>query len=123
MSDKRKVEVEESSEYDNYLGEVDDSSLPTTLGEFMGEEKGTNEEVDLDSWRSHWKQMPSYTQEHNKAYKQVIMSFRTKADYDDFQKLIGQRLTDKTKSAWHPHLDVTANSLLRWMDCETPSDE
>jgi len=27
-------------------------------------------------------------------------------------------LTKKTKSAWHPHLDVTANSLLRWMDEE-----
>jgi len=25
-------------------------------------------------------------------------------------------MTEKTKSAWHPHLDVTANSLLRWME-------
>ena len=116
--DKRKVEVKESAEYDNYLGEVDDSSLPTTLGEFMGEKKGTNDEVDLDSWRSHWKQMPAFTQEHNEPYKKVIMSFRTKEDYEDFQKKIGQRLTEKTKSAWHPHLDVTANSLLRWMEEE-----
>jgi hypothetical protein len=46
------------------------------------------------------------------------MSFRNQEDYEDFQKRIGQRLTKKTKSAWHPHLDVTANSLLRWMDEE-----
>jgi succinate dehydrogenase flavin-adding protein (antitoxin of CptAB toxin-antitoxin module) len=46
------------------------------------------------------------------------MSFRTKEDYEDFQKKIGQRLTEKTKSTWHPLLDVTANSLLRWMDEE-----
>ena len=116
--DKRKVEVKESAEYDNYLGEVDDSSLPSTLGEFMGEDKGVNEEVDIDSWRSHWKGMPSYTQEHNRAYKQVIMSFRNQEDYEEFQKLIVQRMTAKTKSAWHPHLDVTANSLLRWMEDE-----
>ncbi len=120
MADKEKlkVEVKESSDYDNYLGkEVDDSSLPSTLGEFMGE-KGINTEVDVDVWRSHWKQMPSYTQENNQAYKQVLMSFRNQEDYEDFQKRIGQRLTKKTKSAWHPHLDVTANSLLRWMDEE-----
>ena len=116
-NEKRKVEVNESAEYDNYLGEVKDESLPTTLGSFMEDgESGINEEVNIEEWRKHWKNMPSYTQEHNKPYTQVIMSFRTKEDYDDFQKRIGQRLTDKTKSAWHPHLDVTANSLLRWME-------
>ena len=51
-NEKLKVEVKESSDYDNYLGkEVDDSSLPSTLGEFMGE-KGINTEVDVDVWRS-----------------------------------------------------------------------
>ena len=116
---KRKVEVKESAEYDNYLGEVKDESLPTTLGSFMEDgESGINEEVDIEEWRKHWKNMPSYTQEANEPYKKVIMAFRTKEDYEDFQKLIGQKLTEKTKSAWHPHLDVTANSLLRWMDEE-----
>lgn len=114
---KRKVEVEESAGYDNYLGEVDDSSLPTTLDGFMDGEK-INTEVDIDSWRAHWKQMPAYTQEENKAFKQIIMSFRTKEDYEDFQVKLGQRMTVKTKSAWYPHLDVTANSLLRWMEDE-----
>jgi len=117
--EKRKVEVKESAEYDNYLGEVKDESLPTTLGSFMEDgEEGITKEVDIDQWRKHWKNMPSYTQEANPTYKQVIMSFRTKEDYEDFQKKIGQRLTEKTKSAWHPHLDVTANSLLRWMEEE-----
>ena len=121
MSDKekRKVEVKESAEYDNYLGEVDDDTLPTSLGSFMEDgESGINTEVDIDQWRKHWKNMPSYTQEANEPYKKVIMAFRTKEDYEDFQKKIGQKLTEKTKSAWHPHLDVTANSLLRWMDEE-----
>ena len=120
MKKERKVEVKESADYDNYLGEVkDDSSLPTSLGSFMEDgEDGINEEADIEQWRKHWKNMPAFTQEEKKAYKQVIMSFRTKEDYEDFQKKIGQRLTEKTKSTWHPLLDVTANSLLRWMDEE-----
>tara|TARA_B110000881_G_C18527253_1_gene490960 strand:+ start:353 stop:841 length:489 start_codon:yes stop_codon:yes gene_type:complete len=113
---QREVEVEESAEYDNYLGDVDDSSLPTTLDGFMGEGKtGINTEVDIDGWRSHWKQMPAYTQEPNEPFKKVIMAFRTKEDYEEFQNLISQKMTLKTKSAWHPALDKTANSLSRWM--------
>jgi hypothetical protein len=120
MKKERKVEVKESADYDNYLGEVkDDSSLPTSLGSFMEDgEDGITEEADIEQWRKHWKNMPAFTQENNQAYKQILMSFRTKEDYEDFQKKIGQRLTEKTKSTWHPLLDVTANSLLRWMDEE-----
>jgi hypothetical protein len=120
MVKKLKVEVKESADYDNYLGEVkDDSSLPTSLGSFMEDgEDGITEEADIEQWRKHWKNMPAFTQENNQAYKQILMSFRTKEDYEDFQKKIGQRLTEKTKSTWHPLLDVTANSLLRWMDEE-----
>jgi hypothetical protein len=43
------------------------------------------------------------------------MAFRTKEDYEEFQNLISQKMTLKTKSAWHPALDKTANSLSRWM--------
>ena len=119
MAKKLKVEVKESTDYDNYLGEVTDESLPTSLGAFMeGGESSINDEADIEQWRKHWKNMPSFTQEAKDTYKQVIMSFRNKEDFEDFQKKIGQRLTEKTKSAWHPHLDVTANSLLRWMEEE-----
>lgn len=113
--DKLKVEIEEQSEYENYLGDNIDTSHVNTLEGFMGEDTNTVKEVDLDSWRAHWKQMPDYTNETNKPYKRVIMGFRTKEDYEEFQKLIGQKMTDKTKSAWHPALDKTANSLMRWM--------
>jgi hypothetical protein len=119
MAKKLKVEVKESSDYDNYLGEVKDESLPTSLGAFMEDgEDGINDEADIEEWRKHWKSMPSFTQEEKKTYKQVIMSFRNEEDFQDFQEKIGQKLTMKTKSAWHPHLDVTANSLLRWMEEE-----
>lgn len=115
---KRKVETEETTEYDNFIGEVDSSSKPSTLGEFMGEDTGFQSDVDLDAWRQHWKGMPSFKNDHNEPYKRIQMSFRTKEDYEEFQKLIGQKMTEKTKSAWHPKLDITANSLTRWMEDE-----
>ena len=120
MNDKKlKIETKESAEYDNYLGEVKDESLPTSLGSFMEDgEEGINEEADIEEWRKHWKNMPSFTQEPNEPYCRVIMTFRNKEDFEDFQKKIGQRLTEKTKTAWHPQLDITANSLLRWMEEE-----
>lgn len=31
----------------------------------------------------------------------------------EFAKIIEQTLTDKTKSIWHPKLDITKNSLMR----------
>ena len=43
------------------------------------------------------------------------MHFRTESDYKDFAKLINQNISNKTKSIWHPALDRTQNSLLRWV--------
>jgi hypothetical protein len=117
MSDEKKSLVEESSGYDNFIGEVDSKSLPSTLGGFMGENSDI-EDVDIEEWRKHWNQMPSFNQEDNPPYKKLIVSFRTEADYLEFQTLISQKMTSKTKTVWHPHLDKTANSLLRWMEAE-----
>jgi len=41
--------------------------------------------------------------------------FRCEEDYREFQELIGQRMTIKTKSIWHPVLDKKANTLLRYV--------
>ena len=55
MAKKLKVEVKESADYDNYLGEVKDESLATSLGSFMEDgEDGINEEADIEQWRKHW---------------------------------------------------------------------
>jgi hypothetical protein len=115
MSEK----VKESGEYDNFLGEVDDNSVPATLSEFLGEDDGiTVGDVDIDKWTNHWNQMPEYKQEDNPAYMKVIVRFRNKEDYEEFQKMIGQNMTEKTKSIWHPQLDRTGNALLRWIEDE-----
>jgi hypothetical protein len=46
--------------------------------------------------------MPEFVQEKKEPYKELIVRFETEEDYKNFEEIIGQRLTIKTKSIWHP---------------------
>jgi 23S rRNA A2030 N6-methylase RlmJ len=58
--------------------------------------------------------------EDNPAYKKLIISFRTKEDYDEFvektAKILDQTMTQKTKTIWYPALSRDENSLKRWIE-------
>lgn len=49
-----------------------------------------------------WRGMPEFVQKEIKPFKELIIRFENETDYDDFQILIKQKLTNKTKSIWHP---------------------
>ncbi len=49
-----------------------------------------------------WIGMPEFEQDNLNPKKQIIVSFATEADRESFSKLIGQKLTEKTKSIWYP---------------------
>jgi len=49
-----------------------------------------------------WVGMPEFVQNKKEPYKTLIVRFETEKDYNDFAKLIEQKLTPKTKSIWHP---------------------
>lgn len=49
-----------------------------------------------------WVGMPEFVQEKKEPFKELIIRFDTEEDYLDFQRLINQKLTNKTKSIWHP---------------------
>jgi hypothetical protein len=119
MMPEKKDIVPESSDYDNCIG-VKEQSYAKSLSEFFDddvkEKLETEAGFDEKSWKKHWIGMPEYEQEDNPPYKKIIISFRTKEDYEEFAKLIGQNLSDKTKSIWHPKLDRDANSLRRWIE-------
>ena len=53
--------------------------------------------------QSEWQQMQEFVQEKQEPFAQIIFRFETEDDLDAFAELIGQKLTGKTKSAWHPH--------------------
>lgn len=49
-----------------------------------------------------WVDMPEFEQEKKEPYAKIIFRFETEEDLDEFAELIGQKLTQKTKSSWHP---------------------
>lgn len=110
----KKPNVTESASYDNFVGKKEENTAPTLLDFF--EEDGINVPEDDKAWKKHWVGMPEFVQEDNKTYKTIQVHFRNKEDYVEFAKLIKQNLSDKTKSIWHPKLDITKNSLLRWIE-------
>jgi len=56
-----------------------------------------------DEWEFHWIGMPEFQQVRKKPVSQITVRFETQEDMDNFAELIGQKLTLKTKSIWHPH--------------------
>lgn len=47
--------------------------------------------------------MPEFVQEKQEEFSKIIVRFETEADLQDFARIIGQALTPKTKSIWHPY--------------------
>jgi hypothetical protein len=57
---------------------------------------------DLFDIYPEWVGMPEFVQEKKQVFKEVVVRFETEEDFIDFQKLINQKMTLKTKSIWHP---------------------
>ena len=74
------------------------------------------EEMEQANVFEEWKDMPEFVQEKQEPYQQIIVRFRSKEDVEDFAKLIGQPLTPKSKSIWHPFLVRGINASKRWKD-------
>lgn len=55
-----------------------------------------------EKWQKHWEGMPEFVQEKKEPYAKIIIRFDSEEDLQDFAKIIGQKLTKKTKSIWHP---------------------
>jgi hypothetical protein len=67
-------------------------------------------ELDED-WKKEWVGMPEFVQrKKGKPYAQIIFRFDNESDLQDFAKMIGQKLTKKTKSAWHPQIERGENA-------------
>jgi hypothetical protein len=49
-----------------------------------------------------WVGMPEFQQDKQEPHAKIIFRFDTEEDLQDFARLIGQKLTSKTKSSWHP---------------------
>lgn len=111
---KSKSQTKETTVYDNFINKTESPKNPSNLFDIL-EIEDPNQNDDKE-WKKHWKGMPEYEQEDKETYKTLYVHFRNKEDYEEFAKMIGQNLTEKTKSIWHPALDREANSLMRWIE-------
>jgi hypothetical protein len=57
---------------------------------------------DGDNPDKEWEGMPEFEQNDLKPAKSLIIHFETLENMNDFAKIIDQKLTEKTKSIWHP---------------------
>jgi len=53
-------------------------------------------------WETEWVDMPEFVQDKVEPYSKLVVRFDTHDDLMEFSKLIGQKLTPKTNSIWHP---------------------
>jgi len=106
--------TKETKEYDNLIGEKVETGT-FSLEELTGEKLV---EVASENWQDHWKGMPEF--EQNQAhFKKIAVKFRTEEDYNEFAKLIGQKLTPKTSGIWFPAPEGPLESIMfRWFEEE-----
>ena len=65
----------------------------------------TSDDIDEGTSKEEWVGMPEF-----------VLRFETEEDLNDFAKLIGQKLTPKTKSLWFPHKPHIKPYVRRWVD-------
>jgi len=57
-----------------------------------------------------WGGMPEFVQNKIEPYAKIIVRINSEEDLSNFSKLVGQRLTRKTKSIWYPKLSKNSYS-------------
>ena len=62
-----------------------------------------------------WTGMPEFIQEKKEPYAKIIFRFEGEEDLQEFAKMIGQKLTKKTKSSWHPFKPHRRESKMVWI--------
>jgi hypothetical protein len=67
-------------------------------------------------WKQEWKDMPEFVQGKKEPYAKIIVRFENERDLQDFAKIIGQKLTMKTKSIWHPFKSHWGGIKKIWTD-------
>lgn len=70
----------------------------------------------MNDVKEEWKDMPEFIQEADKPYTKIIVRIDSEEALQEFAALIGQKLTNKTKSIWHPKLVRGIHSKKRYVD-------
>lgn len=56
---------------------------------------------------AEWQGMPEFEQEDKTAFQSIHVHFKNQEDVNSFSELIGQKLTEYTRSIWYPEAEKT----------------
>lgn len=62
-----------------------------------------------------WVGMPEFVQENEKTYQEVLVKFETQEHFKEFEKLMRQTITEKTKSIWFPKREQLSSINMFWV--------
>jgi hypothetical protein len=71
---------------------------------------------DSNFYEEEWVGMPEFVQDKQEPYAKIIVRFPDEKSLQEFSELIGQKLTKKTKSIWHPKLMRGINCRKKYVD-------
>jgi hypothetical protein len=70
----------------------------------------------LDNPYDEWAGMPEFEHDGLTACQSIHVHFKTPEDVQEFANLIGQPLTDKTRSIWYPQAEIESYADKRYSD-------
>ena len=65
---------------------------------------------------NEWTGMPEFVQEDKQPFRSIIMHFKNEDDVEAFAKLLDQNITPKTRSLYHPKLQIETFMDKRYID-------
>lgn len=71
---------------------------------------------DKFNWRDEWDGMPEFNNTDQRPHQSVIVHFKTAADVQHFARLVGQKLTAKSRFLWYPRPEKTFTKAMFWVD-------
>jgi hypothetical protein len=107
-------QVPESEEYEGHMEHLGKTlKKPSIFSDLV------DNDTSIPEWEKNWKGMPEFEQQDDLPYKKLYVTFRNEEDYQEFAKLIGQKLTPKTKTIWIPELEHQKMASFRWVEDST----
>ena len=67
---------------------------------------------------AEWEGMPEFDNENLEAFKQIRVSFKDEDSIKAFAKLVGQKITEKTKNIWYPKEEINVVKHKQYIDGE-----
>jgi hypothetical protein len=66
------------------------------------------------AWKQHWQAMPEYDQKDLTPWQSIKVHFRNQESRNEFSKLVGQYIGEKTQSIWYPLAEIGRIADKRW---------